>query len=53
MRNALAHVSRGQRTAAATAIRQVFDEPDRSENRERLQAAAICALCVAFCDPPD
>ena len=29
MRNALAHVSRGQHTVVAAAIRQAFDQPDR------------------------
>jgi transposase-like protein len=30
MRNALAHVSRGQHTVVAAAIRQAFDQPDRA-----------------------
>lgn len=30
MRNALAHVSRGQHTVVAVAIRQAFDQPDRT-----------------------
>lgn len=29
MRNALAHVSKGQHTVVAAAIRQAFDQPDR------------------------
>jgi transposase-like protein len=31
MRNALAHVSRGQHTVVAAAIRQAFDQPDRKK----------------------
>lgn len=31
MRNALAHVSRGQHTLVAAAIRQAFDQPDRNQ----------------------
>ena len=34
MRNALAHVSRGQHTVVAAAIRQAFDQPDRSHAGE-------------------
>jgi hypothetical protein len=32
MRNALAHVSRGQHTVVAAAIRQAFDQPDRARS---------------------
>ena len=34
MRNALAHVSRGQHTVVAAAIRQAFDQPDRAHAGE-------------------
>ena len=34
MRNALAHVSRGQHTVIAAAIRQAFDQPDRAHAGE-------------------
>jgi len=34
MRNALAHVSRGQHTVVAAAIRQAFDQPDRKHAGE-------------------
>ena len=34
MRNALAHVSRGQHTVVAAAIRQAFDQPDRTSAGE-------------------
>lgn len=34
MRNALAHVSRGQHTVVAAAIRQAFDQPDRKQAGE-------------------
>ena len=34
MRNALAHVSRGQHTVVAAAIRQAFDQPDRAQAGE-------------------
>jgi len=35
MRNALAHVSRGQHTVIAAAIRQAFDQPDRAHADQR------------------
>ena len=34
MRNALAHVSKGQHTVVAAAIRQAFDQPDRKHAGE-------------------
>jgi transposase-like protein len=34
MRNALAHVSRGQHTVVAAAIRQAFGQPDRKQAGE-------------------
>ncbi len=34
MRNALAHVQKGQHTVVAAAIRQAFDQPDRERARE-------------------
>jgi hypothetical protein len=34
MRNALAHVSKGQHTVVAAAIRQAFDQPDRTHASE-------------------
>ncbi len=34
MRNALAHVSKGQHTVVAAAIRQVFEQPDRIQAAE-------------------
>ncbi len=34
MRNALAHVSKGQHTVVAAAIRQAFDQPDRQHAGE-------------------
>ena len=45
MRNALAHVSRGQHTVVAAAIRQAFDQPDRTHAGEtwRKGRRANCA----------
>jgi transposase-like protein len=40
MRNALAHVSRGQHTVVAAAIRQAFDQPDRSHAGETWRKVA-------------
>ena len=40
MRNALAHVSRGQHTVVATAIRQAFDQPDRASAGEMWRKVA-------------
>jgi len=34
MRNALAHVSKGQHTVVAAAIRQAFERPDRAHAAE-------------------
>ena len=34
MRNALAHVSKGQHTVVAAAIRQAFEQPDRAHAAE-------------------
>ena len=40
MRNALAHVSRGQHTVVAAAIRQAFDQPDRAHAGETWRKVA-------------
>ena len=40
MRNALAHVSRGQHTVVAAAIRQAFDQPDRTHAGETWRKVA-------------
>ena len=40
MRNALAHVSRGQHTVIAAAIRQAFDQPDRAHAGETWRKVA-------------
>ena len=40
MRNALAHVSRGQHTVVAAAIRQAFDQPDRTSAGETWRRVA-------------
>ena len=40
MRNALAHVSRGQHTVVAAAIRQAFDQPDRASAGETWRRVA-------------
>jgi putative transposase len=40
MRNALAHVSKGQHTVVAAAIRQAFDQPDRKHAGETWQRVA-------------
>jgi transposase-like protein len=40
MRNALAHVSRGQHTVVAAAIRQAFDQPDRTQAGETWRRVA-------------
>ena len=40
MRNALAHVSRGQHTVVAAAIRQAFDQPDRKQAGETWRRVA-------------
>jgi transposase-like protein len=40
MRNALAHVSRGQHTVVAAAIRQAFEQHDRKHARETWQRVA-------------
>ncbi len=40
MRNALAHVSRGQHTVVAAAIRQAFEQPDRKHAGETWQRVA-------------
>ena len=40
MRNALAHVSRGQHTVVAAAIRQAFDQPDRASAGEMWRKVA-------------
>lgn len=40
MRNALAHVSRGQHTVVAAAIRQAFDQPDRADAGETRRKVA-------------
>ena len=40
MRNALAHVSRGQHTVVAAAIRQAFDQPDRTSAGETWRKVA-------------
>ncbi len=40
MRNALAHVSRGQHTVVAAAIRQAFDQPDRASAEETWRRVA-------------
>lgn len=40
MRNALAHVSKGQHTDVAAAIRQAFDQPDRKHAGETWQRVA-------------
>jgi putative transposase len=40
MRNALAHVSKGQHTVVAAAIRQAFDQPDRTHAGETWQRVA-------------
>ena len=40
MRNALAHVSRGQHTVVAAAIRQAFDQPDRASAGETWRKVA-------------
>ena len=40
MRNALAHVSRGQHTVVAAAIRQAFDPPDRASAGEMWRKVA-------------
>lgn len=40
MRNALAHVSRGQHTVIAAAIRQAFDQPDRANAGETWRKVA-------------
>ena len=40
MRNALAHVSRGQHTVIAAAIRQAFDQPDRAHAGEAWRKVA-------------
>ena len=40
MRNALAHVSKGQHTVVAAAIRQAFDQPDRKHAGEPWQRVA-------------
>ncbi len=50
IRNALAHVSRGQHTVVAAAIRQAFDQPDRAHAGETLAQgvrAAAPALAKA------
>lgn len=40
MRNALAHVSKGQHTVVAAAIRQAFEQPDRNHAGETWQRVA-------------
>jgi len=40
MRNALAHVSKGQHTVVAAAIRQAFDQPDRASAGETWRRVA-------------
>ena len=40
MRNALGHVSRGQHTVVAAAIRQAFEQPDRKHAGETWQRVA-------------
>jgi transposase-like protein len=40
MRNALAHVSRGQHTVVAAAMRQAFDQPDRKQAGETWRRVA-------------
>ena len=40
IRNALAHVSRGQHTVVAAAIRQAFDQPDRAHAGETWRKVA-------------
>ncbi len=40
MRNALAHVSRGQHTVVAAAIRQAFDQADRAHAGETWRKVA-------------
>src|SRR5690554_5069964 len=40
MRNALAHVSRGQHTVVAAAVRQAFDQPDRAHAGETWRKVA-------------
>jgi transposase-like protein len=45
IRNALAHVSRGQHTVVAAAIRQAFDQPDRAHAGETWRK-----VCVSACN---
>ena len=40
IRNALAHVSKGQHTVVAAAIRQAFDQPDRKQAGETWRRVA-------------
>lgn len=40
MQNSLAHVSRGQHTVVAAAIRQAFDQPDRAQADETWRKVA-------------
>ena len=46
MRNALAHVSKGQHTVVAAAIRQAFDQPDRAHAGETWRKVAEQALAA-------
>ncbi len=63
IRNALAHISRGQHTVVAAAIRQAFDQPDRAHAGETwrkvsecwrgkdMQASTSCSLLAIGLEP--
>ncbi len=52
MRNALAHVSKGQHTVVAAAIRQAFDQSDRKHAGEMLRHVADQLRAVGPNSPP-